>query len=348
METIIHGEKGFSLFEKMYRDIKVMNSFQTVFNYLYEDRSIVRSFDNVFYDIVDLVYSNMQTLKPNQGIKLKTNYGYLYKKDSSGHKHISVCDDYNLHISEPYWHQITLVIINTFKKNAAYTYRECVNGVYSDDIIIGFNAYYLKTKEDISSSLQHEITHICPIWANKGDVMSKQTNYVGHIQNEFDLLDDDFEKYKQWLHAYSDYEQQAYINETYRIILDLEPEVINKLKMLPRKYIKTLMISQTHESNRIQLMQTVYNNVLQSDIKNPDVVLLMGFYLTKSKKCNFKSEIIDKEFIKQYLETKSVSINKNEFEQMKKSLLKFIKNSNSKYAKKLDSKIDDALTEIGL
>ena len=41
-------------------------------------------------------------------------------------------------------------------------------------------------------------------------------------------------------------------------------------------------------------------------------------------------------------------MNKNEFEQIKKSLLKFIKNSNSKYAKKLDSKIDDALTEIGL
>ena len=54
------------------------------------------------------------------------------------------------------------------------------------------------------------------------------------------------------------------------------------------------------------------------------------------------------DYLKQYLETKNVSINKNEFEQMKKSLLKFIKNSNSKYAKKLDSKIDDALTEIGL
>lgn len=99
MQTIIHGEKGSSLFEKMYRDIEVMNSFRTVFNYLHEDRSIVRSFDNVFYDIVDLVYSNMQTLKPNQEIKLKTNYGYLYKKDSSGNKHISVCDDYNLHVS---------------------------------------------------------------------------------------------------------------------------------------------------------------------------------------------------------------------------------------------------------
>ena len=73
-------------------------------------------------------------------------------------------------------------------------------------------------------------------------------------------------------------------------------------------------------------MQTVYNNALQSDINKSDVVLLMGFYLTKSKKCNFKSEIIDKEFIKQYLETKNVSINKNEFEKIKKSLLKFIKN----------------------
>ena len=80
METIIHGEKGFSLFEKMYRDIKVMNSFQTVFNYLYEDRSIVRSFDNIFYDIVDLVYSNMQTLKPNQGIKLKNKLRLLIQE----------------------------------------------------------------------------------------------------------------------------------------------------------------------------------------------------------------------------------------------------------------------------
>lgn len=346
-EEIVHNHKNLNLFEYVIQQLK--------YKPIFEDKKIVKSFDPILGFLANLV---MQ-LKNNKQFGLYgTNFAYYYSVINGKHDKVVKLDYFKNHIKdgkiEDGWHRIVLNILDV--NDSIYDFSVSRKKFkepedMKHDYIIIKVGYEKQTLSDIKEKLRHELTHVAGMWGRETeDVLSHDKNKIAHVKNEFNVQPILFQCIKEFTYIFSDFEGQAFKNQTYEHIRQYTPDKRGLIETMVKNNTLDLVyiIEESFEQNRVNIFIELYEIVkrnLPYDYFSNLILLIVMYSLKDSSLVHYKSRYITKDFINDYYLRKVEIDDLNNWNQLVQSFYKYLTNVANEYLKDLIYVIKNVLIE---
>ena len=363
-------------------DILDGDMYRKQFNYynkLYEKHHIVTDYDTIFDTLVDMAWeykkcryiTNFEFDEDSTYEKIiLTNYMYNpFKKEC-----VDIDENADVVIADEYvnWHPIVIKIIkyNPLQTDydfntSAYVFRDVKNksdvspledirtSIHCDPITIAVYIDNIDDKFALRRVLRHELLHSKQVYSTNKDISNNRKNQLCRVSPDSDFNfnnDDEYERLFGYVYIFAENEQEAFRNEIYQLVLDMDDEELNRYKDLYHSYheISFNIIRHYYSLFMINLfdeMEDLYS------ARNYRYLLLIAYYLHRHNYFKISSKYINKVYLQKLIDEKRQPSDDDFNESLKnyiKDVLYYIINVKNKYIKTLMISIFDAIDKRGL
>ena len=220
-----------------------------------------------------------------------------------------------------------------------------------------YNKLYEKHDNDdkfkLRRLMRHELFHSKQTYSTNKDISNNRKNQLCRVSPDSDFNfnnDDEYERLFGYVYIFAENEQEAFRNEIYQLVLDMDDEELNEYKDLYQSYheISFNIIRHYYSLFMINLfdeMEDLYSE------QNYRYLLLIAYYLHRHNYFKISSKYINKVYLQKLIDEKRQPSDDDFNESLKnyiKDVLYYIISVKNKYIKNLMISIFDAIDERGL